>query len=199
MEEPKPNLMAYALGEATPLERNVTESLLSHSAEACEEFERIQATIAALKSLPQEEMPRRIAFVSDPVFQPSWWQRFWASTPQLGFASAALLAAAITTHGFVSKSSMPPPQPIAQQATAPALTQADVDQAVDQAIAKAVSIVEKRQQAATEERIRIALSEAEKRHATDRQLLAVRFEENLNYMRKQMNQMYVANARLAVE
>jgi hypothetical protein len=144
-------------------------------------------------------MPRRIAFVSDPVFQPSWWQRFWASTPQLGFASAALLAAAITTHGFVSKSSMPPPQPIAQQATAPALTQADVDQAVDQAIAKAVSIVEKRQQAATEERIRIALSEAEKRHATDRQLLAVRFEENLNYMRKQMNQMYVANARLAVE
>jgi anti-sigma factor RsiW len=195
MEEPKANLMAYALGEATPLERNVTESLLSHSAEACEEFERIQATIAALKSLPQEELPRRIAFVSDPVFQPSWWQRFLSSGPQLGFASAAMIAAAITIHGFAAKPSAAP-APVAAVAPAPvSLTQADVDRA----IAKAVAAVEQRQKAVTEERIRVALSEAEKRHTTDRQLQAVRFEENLNFMRKQMNQMYVSNARLAVE
>jgi hypothetical protein len=46
-----------------------------------------------LASLEDEEIPRRIAFVSDRVFEPRWWQTMWRSGPVMGFASAALLAA----------------------------------------------------------------------------------------------------------
>ena len=42
-------------------------------------------------SLPDEEIPQRIAFVSDRVFEPSWWQTVWRSGPAMGFASAVLL------------------------------------------------------------------------------------------------------------
>src|SRR5712691_4824210 len=64
-----------------------------------EELDRLQLTGAALFSLRDEEMPQRIAFVSDKVFEPSpwrrWWAAFWGSSARLGFASAAMLSAAL--------------------------------------------------------------------------------------------------------
>jgi anti-sigma factor RsiW len=64
-----------------------------------EELDRLQLTEAALFSLRDEEMPQRIAFVSDKVFEPSawrrWWAAFWGSSARLGFASAAMLSAAL--------------------------------------------------------------------------------------------------------
>jgi anti-sigma factor RsiW len=64
-----------------------------------EELDRLQLTEAALFSLRDEEMPQRIAFVSDKVFEPSpwrrWWTAFWGSSARLGFASAAMLSAAL--------------------------------------------------------------------------------------------------------
>jgi hypothetical protein len=50
-----------------------------------------------MSTLPQEEVPRRIAFVSDKVFEPRWWQRMFSPT----FASACVIAAAILGHGFL--------------------------------------------------------------------------------------------------
>jgi hypothetical protein len=64
-----------------------------------EERERLANTVAALQAVPDEEPPRRIAFVSDKVFEPKWWQKF----PAWGFASACALAAAILAHGYLAR------------------------------------------------------------------------------------------------
>jgi len=68
-----------------------------------EELDRLNLTQAALVSLEDEEIPRRIAFVSDRVFEPRWWQTMWRSGPVMGFASSALLAGAILVHGFEAR------------------------------------------------------------------------------------------------
>jgi hypothetical protein len=68
------------------------------------ELEQLRLTQAALFSLRDEEIPQRIAFVSDPVFEPSaarrWWTAFWGSPGRLGFASAAIVSAALLVSTF---------------------------------------------------------------------------------------------------
>ncbi len=92
------DLTAYQFGEAAPADKRAIEAHV-RTCEACaSELERLNFTQAALLSgVRDEEMPRRIAFVSDKVFEPKWYQRLW-STPQWGFASSGLLAAAIVFH-----------------------------------------------------------------------------------------------------
>jgi anti-sigma factor RsiW len=70
---------------------------------ACrEELERLRATEAALVSLRDEELPQRLAFVSDKIFEPSpvrrAWAAFWGSGARLGFAAAAMLSAALVAY-----------------------------------------------------------------------------------------------------
>lgn len=94
------DLKAYVLGEAAAGERSATEDHL-RACESCrEELGRLKATQLVLASLPDEEIPQRIAFVSDRVFEPRWWQTIWRSGPAMGFASAVVVAAAILVHGF---------------------------------------------------------------------------------------------------
>jgi anti-sigma factor RsiW len=94
------DLKAYVVGELAQREKAAVEDhvLACHSCH--DELDRLNFTRSALASLEDEEMPRRIAFVSDRVFEPRWWQTMWRSGPAMGFASAALLAAAILAHGF---------------------------------------------------------------------------------------------------
>ncbi|WP_035957668.1 hypothetical protein [Bryobacter aggregatus] len=188
MANPDLDLTAYALGDATPAETEAALAALAASPELRDEFERLQYTLTALHGVREEEIPRRIAFVSDPVFAASWWQRLLQSGPRLGFAGAGLLAAAITAHGFLMR-----PVPTVVQAPAPvvaALSQTDIDAAV----AKAVKEVEGRQQ----KQFQMALAETEKRHATELQMMSIGFRENLDLVRKQMNMMYVSSAKLTV-
>lgn len=99
------DLKDYFFGELKSAERDAVEA---HAAtcEVCrEELNALQSTRAALLSIPDEEPPRRIAFVSDKVFEPRWWQVLWNSGPKLGFASAAMLSAAILFHGFTARPS----------------------------------------------------------------------------------------------
>jgi len=115
---------------------------------------RAAATIAALRALPYEEPPRRIAFVSDKVFEPTWWQRLWAA-PKWGFASAALLSGAILFHAAtrpatIVQSSTPP---AAVQQTAPA---PNVDALVQAAVARATADLEQRYQARTTQLVKAA-------------------------------------------
>ncbi len=120
------------------------------------EDERAAATVAALRSLPYEEPPRRIAFVSDKVFEPTWWQRFWA-TPKWGFASTAMLSGAILFHGFTRPAPIvqtaPPATTTLQQASSPA---PNVDALVQAAVAKAAADLEKRHQAQTAQLVKAA-------------------------------------------
>ncbi len=56
----------------------------------------LRVTLDAMATLREEEVPRRIAFVSDKVFEPRWWQMFLRPS----FAAGAVVAAAILVHGF---------------------------------------------------------------------------------------------------
>ena len=94
------DLKAYVLGEVTRQERGMVEDHVRGCQSCREELDRLNLTRSALDSLEDEEIPRRIAFVSDRVFEPRWWQTIWHSGPVMGFASAALLAGAILVHGF---------------------------------------------------------------------------------------------------
>src|SRR5580693_5680799 len=103
------DLKAYAVDEVTRQERGVVDDHVRGCQSCREELDRLTLTRSALASLEDEEVPRRIAFVSDQVFEPRWWQTMWRSGPAMGFASAALLAAAILVHGFEARTVAPAP------------------------------------------------------------------------------------------
>lgn len=105
------DLKGYFFGELPDDERRRVAAHLEADPAARAELSRLEATQAMLGFLQEEELPRRIAFVSDKVFEPTWWQRFFASGAQLGFASAAMLALAIVGHGWMSR-----PVPVAPMA-----------------------------------------------------------------------------------
>lgn len=112
----------YALGE---LDKNARAEAEAHVAtcQACrDELAATRLTLDALSTLHEEEVPRRIAFVSDKVFEPRWWQRLWNPT----FAAACVVAAAILVHGFMG---------IARTSADPVEIQARIDKAVTTAVA----------------------------------------------------------------
>ena len=99
------DLRDYAFDELTEKERREVE-LHVRTCDGCrEELQRLHLTQSALLALRDEEIPQRIAFVSDKVFEPSplrrWMQSVWRSGPRLGFASAAMLSAALLLSAWL--------------------------------------------------------------------------------------------------
>jgi len=94
---------AYVLNELTANEKLEHEQHLAGCAECREEQESLRVTTVLLARLPQAEPPRRIAFVSDPVMEPKWWQRLVTVGPRWVFASSCVLALAIVAHGYMVK------------------------------------------------------------------------------------------------
>src|SRR5690242_10031822 len=123
------DLRDYFLKELLPAEQGQVETHVQHCAACREELDRLQLTEAALFSLRDEEIPQRIAFVSDKIFEPSpvrrWFAAFWGSSARLGFAGAAMLSAAI----FYFAATRPAPAPIATVVTHPPVTAAGVGNA----------------------------------------------------------------------
>lgn len=130
----------YVLGETPPEERERHARHLATCAGCRQETESLQATLQAMKRLPESEIPRRITFISDPVFEPRWWQRLLASGPRAALASSALLAAAIFAHGLMARTP-----------AAPEL--ASIERQVEKEVAR-------RLPAAVEERVRAELQPA---------------------------------------
>ena len=93
----KPDWKAYLLGELNPEVSRQAEAHLAACSNCHEEVATLRLTLDTLSTLREEEVPRRIAFVSDKVFEPRWWQRVLSPT----FAAGALVAAAILVHGAV--------------------------------------------------------------------------------------------------
>jgi anti-sigma factor RsiW len=91
----KPDWKAYALRELNADAARQAETHLTNCSDCREELATLRLTLDTLSTLREEEIPRRIAFVSDKVFEPRWWQRVFSPT----FAAAALVAAAILVHG----------------------------------------------------------------------------------------------------
>lgn len=131
------DLRDYFFGELPEDQRRQVELHGKNCAACREELERLAATQSALLSLRDEEIPQRIGFVSDRVYEPSaalrWWRAFWGSAPRLGFASAAMLSAAIIF------SAAHRPAPAASPAADVAKIEADFSQRLDEAVERAVA------------------------------------------------------------
>jgi anti-sigma factor RsiW len=177
------NLKAYAVDELARHEKGVVDEHLRGCQSCREELDRLNLTRSALASLEDEEIPRRIAFVSDRVFEPRWWQTIWHSGPVMGFASAAMLSVAILAHGFA--------RPVA--ATAPSVDAAQIEKRVDAqvsarvdaAVAKAVSEVQAKQSA--------EFAKVLKASELQRQTDLASFQQVAEYLQKQRARDLVAS------
>ncbi|MEP6715368.1 MAG: hypothetical protein ABJC09_07320 [Terriglobia bacterium] len=131
------DLRDYAFDELAAGDRLSMEQHLGGCGECAGELDRLRVTTAALRALPDREIPRRIAFVSDKVFAPSRWSRFLS--PVWGFASACVMAAALIVFAYHRPVEIRTLVSAAPQQTAAA--PADITNQVNEAVAKAVSQV----------------------------------------------------------
>ena len=118
--ESKPDWKAYVLRELGQDAHREAEAHLATCSICHEEVATLRLTLDTLSTLREEEIPRRIAFVSDKVFEPRWWQRVFSPT----FAAGALVAAAILIHG-----SLRPGQAQVDAAVTQAVSQVEARQA----------------------------------------------------------------------
>ena len=168
-------LKDYVFGELNAVEMRAVEAAAAADASLREELTRLQNTQSALFSLPDEEIPRRIAFVSDKVFEPKWWQVWLNSAPRMGFSAAALLAGAIVFHGFAQ------PKPVVM---APAIDQAQIERRIADEVARALPV---------------ALENAEKRHKMQLASAIKEADEKYQQMRREDQVAMAASYSLFVE
>src|SRR5271154_3724474 len=128
LQDGRPDWKAYTLGELDAETRQEAENHVAACSDCQDELAGLRLTLDAMATLRDEEMPRRIAFVSDKVFEPKWYQRLWSPT----FAGALVVAAAILVHGFGRASG--------------SVDQAQIQAQVDRAVTKAVAQVEAKNQ-----------------------------------------------------
>ncbi len=158
----------YALGELSAAE---TAECDRHAG-ACErcraELERWRTTVTSLRNLPQAEPPRRIVFVPEPVVENPWWRSMWHSSPQLGFASAFVLALAIVSHGLLARvPASPAPAPAQMQALIHAAAVNEVHRLLPQAMDAALKTAMDRR---LQEELNPALASIKRRLTQEEQL-----------------------------
>lgn len=184
---------AYTLGDLAGAEGKRHEEHLK-GCEACQaEASGLKLTVTALKRLPKMEPPRRIAFVSDPVVEPGWWARLWASGPRLGFASAAMLSVAILAHGMMARTPGTDPgqfQARVEQEVAKRLPEA-VDEAVAARYAPALADMKRRLDGLEQGGLVKAKAELDEQRKADMQEIRAAFE----LMERRMNTRYLSAAR----
>jgi anti-sigma factor RsiW len=169
------DLKDYFLQELPSPARVQVEAHVNHCPACREELDRLQLTGAALFSLRDEEIPQRIAFVSDQIFEPSplrrWLSGFWASTARLGFASALLLSASIFYSAIRPGPAVLPAvlRPVVVPVAAVTPTPQEIQQQIQQAVSKAVAEVEARQSEKTRQLV------ADLEHRNDETLKSVRW------------------------
>ena len=192
LQDTRPDWKSYALGELDAAARREAE-LHAASCDACqEELAGVRVTLDALSTLREEEVPRRIAFVSDKVFEPKWWQSFLRPS----FVAGAVVAAAILVHAFVR-----PPAPAmaggeaAIEARITAAVQQQMAGEIDRRVAAQVS-------GAVQQAVTTAVAETQKREdqRTVQLLTAAeqRYSESAEILNKQVTQIYAMNTGAGV-
>jgi hypothetical protein len=130
-------LRDYAFDELPAGERPGMEQHIAVCHDCAAELDQLRVTTAVLRVLPDREIPQRIAFVSDKVFQPSPLARlfggFWNSASRLGFASACVLALALVVSAYVR------PAPVASHEVRTIVQTPDVSKQIDAAVAQAIA------------------------------------------------------------
>jgi anti-sigma factor RsiW len=167
---------SYALGELDAGDRHQAEAHAAACRSCRDELATLRLTLDALSTLREEEIPRRIAFVSDKVFEPRLWRRWTQGFWRPSFAGAAVIAAAILVHGFAIRPAAPVDESVIQSR-------------IDAAVTKAVSETEQRQ---AQEMAKV-LAATEQRFAEQRQADLATAGYNIDLLRKQLNNMYALN------
>ena len=179
------DLRDYFFGELAEPERRQLESHLRSCSGCHEDLDRLRITHSTMMALRDEEVPQRIGFVSDKVFEPSpvrrWWLSFWGSSGRLGFASAAMLSVALLAFTFYRPTGAAPAAALNQADTAKIETQ--VAQRVGAAVEKAVAESEARQARKTAE----IIAATERSFQVQRQADMERVADGLAYLKKQYN------------
>jgi anti-sigma factor RsiW len=142
------DLRDYFLQELAVPQRRLVESHVKTCPACRAELDQLQITESALLTLREEEIPQRIAFVSDPVFEPSPLRRFfsdfWGSAARLGFASAAMLSVALVVFALHRPAPATPILALAPAGVTRVATDTDFRPIVDAAVAKAMADSEAR-------------------------------------------------------
>jgi hypothetical protein len=186
----------FAFDEVPASARASVKKHIAGCDECAAELDRLQLTTAALRILPDREVPQRIAFVSDKVFEPSamsrWFGGLWNSAARLGFASAAMLAVALIVSAYHHPA--PGPAPAVGAATATqvvaanaAMQSPDVSQQVNEAVARAVAQVRAEDSAMSAQITRAALEEQDRKHEQEHRALQVAMEENMTLLQKRFD------------
>ena len=168
-------LRDYAFEELDTAGRAVVERHLPQCGECRAELNRLRLTTAALRVLPDVEIPQRIAFVSDKVFEPSRWSR-WFSSARLGFASALVMAVALVAMAMR-------PAPPAQAVVTSGPSADAITLQINDAVKKAVAQVRDEDMQLT----RAALEASDRKHSEDHKALLLAVEENLTVLEKRYN------------
>jgi anti-sigma factor RsiW len=145
------DLNDYFLQELPDPQQRLVETHVKTCGPCREELDRLRIMGAALRSIPEEEIPQRIAFVSDKIFEPSPWRRwlaaFWNSGARLGFVSAAMLSASLLVLALhpapspvtiVRSVSAPAPASSTQAALIAPVSETEIQQRIQVAVEKAV-------------------------------------------------------------
>jgi len=174
-------LRDYAFDELAGDELRSLEQHLATCAHCAADLDRLRLTTAALRVLPDREIPQRIAFVSDKVFRPSpvarFFGGFWNSAARLGFASALVLAVALIVSAYHH------PAPVQLVAQGGGVSSSDVSRdEVRQTVAEAVAQARAEDASFT----KAAVAEAERRHEKENRMLMVAVQENLEVMQKRL-------------
>lgn len=177
-------LRDYAFDELPAGERRTMEQHLAACGECALELDRLRLTTAALHALPDRDIPQRIAFVSDRVFEPSLFRRFWNSAPRLGFASAAILSVAMLVSAWHVSGSRPATvNPVVQTASVS-------QQRIDDAIAKAVAQVKAQVKAEDAQITQAAIQASERKQEAEYRNQMVAIQENFMVLQKRLNVSY---------
>jgi anti-sigma factor RsiW len=174
------DLRDYCLKELPDPERKQVEAHIRTCAECRQEVDRWLLTEGALASLREEEIPQRIAFVSDKIFEPAGWKRawgaLWGSSARLGFVSAAMISAALVVFAFsFSQYAGRKAAPYAPAAPA-GLTAQQVQVQIDAAVEKAL--------AANEAKFEHRIAEIQERDLKERQRLVQWADDLVDYSQR---------------
>ena len=184
------DLRDFLFGELAESERRQVDLHVRSCTGCHEDLERLRITHSTLLALRDEEVPQRIGFVSDKVFEPSparrAWQAFWGSSAKLGFASAAMLSAALVVLTFFRPIAG---TPAGVSVADTAKIEEQVSQRVATAVEKAVIESEARQTRKTAE----LLAAAEKRYDQQRTADMEKVADEVSYLRKRYNVMMLAS------
>ncbi len=164
----------YAFDELAPTERAAMAQHLTACHACASELDSLRLTTAVLRVLPDVEVPRRIAFVSDAVAKPGWFAGFWNSSARLGFAAACVLSVGLS---FTAWRRAADPQPVVRTA---AVSQAEIDAAVQKAVTLAVEKTHAEDVRITQ----AALDAVDSKYAQKQQNLMMQMAASLDYLKK---------------